>query len=394
MNDLREWLTLFGWRQTHAVRLGWAHLGADLRALLRSVPPAANFAFRPGPVDRPPSFLMVGTIEPRKGHAQTLDAFERLWASGLDVRLVIIGKPGWKTDLLAARLRKHAETGHRLFWLEAAGDDDLEAAYGTSTCLIAASLNEGFGLPLIEAAMRGLPILARDVPVFREVAGEHAAYFSGDDAESLAAAIRMWLDCHAAGTAPRPEQMPWLTWVQSVRSMLDCVLHGQWQDLWLPQPERGLVLRFWGSDPRLDGGGGERAGTRIVSAGRAGPLVAGLCGRLEAGMFEAVILGAVGAGGAGDADGLVCACGGDVVLGRAEIGAPAPAESGVLARIPFRLAIARADVEIRVVAGEDSDLFIAMVEVRTVEITPFDAQASPIAERVGRADRQPHDLIS
>ncbi len=393
MNDLREWLTLFGWRQPHAVRLGWAHLGADLRDLLRSVP-AANVAFRPGPVDHPRSFLMVGTIEPRKGHAQTLDAFERLWASGLDLRLMIIGKPGWKTDSIAARLRKHAETGHRLFWLEAAGDDDLEAAYETSTCLIAASLNEGFGLPLIEAAMRGLPILARDVPVFREVAGEHAAYFSGDDAESLAAAIRTWLDCHAAGTVPRPEQMPWLTWARSVRSMLDCVLHGQWQDLWLPQPERGLVLRFWGSDPRLDGGTGERVGTRIVSVGRAGPLVAGLCGRLEAGKFEAVILGAVGPGGAGDADGLVCACGGDVVLGRAEIGAPAPGESGVLARIPFLLAIARADVEIRVVADEDSDLLIAMVEVRTVEITPFDAQASPIAARVGRADRQPHGLTS
>ena len=41
---------------------------------------------------------MVGTIEPRKGHSQSLDAFELLWSKGAPQRLVIVGKPGWMTE--------------------------------------------------------------------------------------------------------------------------------------------------------------------------------------------------------------------------------------------------------------------------------------------------------
>ena len=379
MNDLREWLTLFGWSLTHEVKLGWAHLGADLGAQPRGRSPGADVASRQRTADSIPSFLMVGTIEPRKGHAQTLDAFECLWAAGLDARLVIIGKPGWKTEALAQRLRGHAEAGRRLLWFEAAGDDDLEAAYETCTCLIAASLNEGFGLPLIEAAMRGLPILARDLPVFREVAGEHAAYFSGDDAESLATAICSWLARRAAGAEPRPERMPWLTWAESVRAMLACVLHGQWHDVWRPQPETGLLARFWGSDPRLDGGGGVRIGTRIVSQRRSEPLVAGRIGGLRAGAFEVIIFGEMGTGGTEGTDALVCSCSGGQVLGRARIAAQFAAENGILARIPFRLAAECNDVEIRVLGDQHTDLSVAMVEIRMAEIPPLDVQAVPIA---------------
>ena len=47
-----------------------------------------------------PTFLMVGTLEPRKGHVQTLDAFEQLWQSGDDINLVIVGKQGWMVEEL------------------------------------------------------------------------------------------------------------------------------------------------------------------------------------------------------------------------------------------------------------------------------------------------------
>ncbi|OYW12619.1 MAG: hypothetical protein B7Z59_00690 [Acidiphilium sp. 37-67-22] len=375
MNDLRKWLTLFGGPLTHEVKLGWAHLGADLGTPLPSRSRGADIVFREWTTDSIPSFLMVGTIEPRKGHAQTLDAFERLWAAGLDARLVIIGKPGWKTEALAQRLRGHAEAGRRLLWFDGAGDDDLEAAYQNCNCLIAASLNEGFGLPLIEAAMRGLPILARDLPVFREVAGEHAAYFSGDDAESLAAAICSWLDCRAAGDEPRPELMPWLTWSESVRKMLDCVLHGQWHDIWRPQPESGLIARFWGSDPRLDGGGGVRVGTRIIGNRRAEPLVAGRFGSLSAGAFEVIILGEMGAGGNGGVEALIFCCSGEKLLGRARITASVQEKNGVLARIPFHLETARNDVEIRVTGSQHTDISVGMVEIHKAKIRSLGSEA-------------------
>ncbi len=61
------------------------------------------------------SFLMVGTLEPRKGYAQVLKAFEQLWQSDIDVNLIIIGKEGWMTEKLVDRLRAHQEQNKRLF---------------------------------------------------------------------------------------------------------------------------------------------------------------------------------------------------------------------------------------------------------------------------------------
>ena len=82
-------------------------------------------------------------------------------------------------------------------------------------------MGEGFGLPLVEAARRGVPIVARDLGVFREVAGPHAFYFSGSTADELATALRKWLQLHAAGRHPRSEGMPLVTWSDSTNGLLD-----------------------------------------------------------------------------------------------------------------------------------------------------------------------------
>lgn len=166
------------------------------------------------------SFLMVGTIEPRKGHAQTLAAFEQLWADGDDSRLVLVGKQGWKMDEFAQQLRQHPQAGKNLLWLEGASDEYLEKIYARADCLIAASECEGFGLPLIEAAQHKLPVLARDIAVFREVAGEHAAYFCARQPQELAQALRDWLRLFAAEAHPRSDSMPWLSWRDSARALL------------------------------------------------------------------------------------------------------------------------------------------------------------------------------
>jgi glycosyltransferase involved in cell wall biosynthesis len=200
------------------------HLGADIESSAPSMGLPENAPALLEKIKQQPSFLMVGTIEPRKAQAQALAAFEQLWREGVTVQLVLVGKEGWLMEEFCQKVRAHPEFGHRLLWLEGISDEFLEQVYAASSCLLAASEAEGFGLPLIEAAQHRLPIMARDIGVFREVAGAHASYFSGLQPENLARAIDAWLALYRAGDAPSSSSMPWLTWQQSTRRLLDIVL--------------------------------------------------------------------------------------------------------------------------------------------------------------------------
>ena len=226
-DDLREWLlaNLPGKGELPEVR--HFHLGSNLgeSAPTRGLPDDAPAVL--GKLARAPTFLTVGTIEPRKGHRQIVEAFDRLWAQGVTANLVIVGKLGWGTGDIVQRLRGHPEAGRKLFWLEAISDEYLDKVYAASTCLVAASEGEGFGLPLIEAAQHGLPIIARDLPVFREVAGEHAFYFSGASAEILAEALSRWMTMHGEGKAPHSAGMCWLSWAESAQQLMTVVLGAQ-----------------------------------------------------------------------------------------------------------------------------------------------------------------------
>ncbi|WP_371324646.1 FkbM family methyltransferase [Dechloromonas sp. ZY10] len=199
------------------------HLGADIDNSLptRGRPDDADATL--AALAGAPVFLSVGTIEPRKGQEQTLDACEALWRDGSEARLVLVGKEGWMMEAFAERLRTHPELNRRLFWLAGISDEFLEEIYASADCLIAASLTEGFGLPLIEAAQHGLPILARDIPVFREIAGTHAYYFSGNRPADLDRALRRWLELHAGGDAPSSAGLRWLTWQQSTAALKEII---------------------------------------------------------------------------------------------------------------------------------------------------------------------------
>lgn len=214
-------------------KLSYCHLGADINNSSPSKGLPENSQATLQQVQARPAFLMVGTIEPRKGYLEAINAFDELWQNGVDVNLVIVGKEGWQGLDSAMRrdipetikkLRNHPENGKRLFWLEGISDEYLEKMYANTSCLIAASYDEGFGLPLIEAAQHKLPIIARDIPVFREVAGEHAFYFDSMKPEGLADAIQQWLELYRLGKHPLSDNMPWLTWEQSAKNLQNIIL--------------------------------------------------------------------------------------------------------------------------------------------------------------------------
>jgi glycosyltransferase involved in cell wall biosynthesis len=233
--DLKNWLTemeLIPSQTKPNFQIQFSHHGADILKTDTSntLPKIATPIL--DELSRRPSFLMVGTIEPRKGHRLVLDAFNLLWQEGINVNLVIVGTEGWKSLPPEARrdipetivsLTTHPEVNKRLFWLNGINDTYLEKVYTASACLITASLGEGFGLPLIEAAQHKLPIIARDIPIFREVSGEHAFYFKGNDPTALASSIKTWLKLYATKTHPLSERMPWLTWEKSAASLIKLI---------------------------------------------------------------------------------------------------------------------------------------------------------------------------
>jgi len=224
--QLREWLDERD-RQAgesfHRPEIDWFHLGGDLEAHERDVSTSVSPMMEA--LDRSHStFLMVGTLEPRKAHGQVLEAFDRLWEEGRDINLVIVGKPGWHVESLVDTLNDHEQRGRHLFWLSDCDDATLRWLYQHSSCLIAASHDEGFGLPLIEAARHHLPILARDIPVFREVAGEHASYFSATDAGDVAGALCDWLEAQAQGRHVRSDAMEWQSWKASAAQLAERLL--------------------------------------------------------------------------------------------------------------------------------------------------------------------------
>lgn len=134
--------------------------------------------------------LIVGTLEPRKGHSDALAAFDQLWRQGYVIPLVLIGRAGWRTTELQAAIRQHEQHGRLLFWFDDASDEALHAAYRYCGLTLVPSLAEGYGLPLDEALALGSPVLARDIAVFRRDRQDRVDYFPENaDVQTLADAI-------------------------------------------------------------------------------------------------------------------------------------------------------------------------------------------------------------
>lgn len=183
-DSLRDYV-LEGTGAPPAFPIAWWRLGADFPA--GGDAPSAR-ARRIA--DGRPYFLGVGTVEPRKGYPVALDAVEKLWAEGADASYVIVGGRGWGMRAFEKRLARHPEFGKRLFWLDRAGDADLALLYRNARAMVLASFAEGFGLPIVEAAHYGTPVIASDIAVFHEAAGESAHYFPVLDRDRLADLMR------------------------------------------------------------------------------------------------------------------------------------------------------------------------------------------------------------
>jgi len=221
-NDFYEWKQKNIKRDANPFKISWYHLGANINANIDTQNNlSADEKEVINVIKSKRTFLMVSTLEPRKGHEQTLLAFEKLWDEGLDVNLVIVGKEGWKVSQLINRIKNHKELGKRLFWLKQVSDDYLNELYKNSSCLLVASEGEGFGLPVIEAQLHNIPVLARDLMVFREVSQGNTFYFKDSQSpDVIFFAVRGWLNLEKSNRITSSNNCKVLTWDESAKYLL------------------------------------------------------------------------------------------------------------------------------------------------------------------------------
>lgn len=202
-------------KRNRPLKIFYFHMGANV--------PAGNMTVRNNIfqfVKKKKTFLMVGTLEPRKGHMVVMQAFLNLIKfKKLDCQLLIIGHNGWKNNEIQHKLEL-PELKEKVLWVQDASDEELRWAYAHSTALIAASKDEGFGLPLIEASFFGLPIICSDIPIFREVTQGYADYFKAMDAEDLADCICDWLK---KKMHPDSRKIRIYTWQDAAKEVSDII---------------------------------------------------------------------------------------------------------------------------------------------------------------------------
>lgn len=199
--------------------IGRLRMGSDIDASIPSQGTCGDVRRLLEQIRFRPAILMVGTIEPRKGYDAAIAAFEHLWKTRPNDApdLVIIGKGGWKTEALQQYLRSHPERGRRLHWLDRVTDEGLCLFYEGCRGVFMASRGEGFGLPLIEAALHRRHVLARDLAVFQEQRIPGAMYFSDDRPEPLADRL---MDLTRAGQERTAPQADLPTWSECVEGLL------------------------------------------------------------------------------------------------------------------------------------------------------------------------------
>ncbi len=131
-----------------------------------------------------PTFVVIGTIEPRKNHALLLEIWRKF---ADDIRpeniphLHIIGQRGWGNGSVFNILDGDPIVGRYVFEYNDLTDAQVQAQLAQSTALLFPSFVEGYGLPLIEAARLGVPVLCGENAIYQEIIGDYPLYLNVDN---------------------------------------------------------------------------------------------------------------------------------------------------------------------------------------------------------------------
>ncbi|MBI1862104.1 MAG: glycosyltransferase family 4 protein [Deltaproteobacteria bacterium] len=171
--------------------------------------------------DARPFILCIACLEVRKNLTPLLTALEHL-----PVRLALIGNLGFGGQEIEARLKAHPRRTHILH-LTSAQDADLAALFQACTTYVQPSLDEGFGMPVIDALRFGKRPVLSEIPVFFEIAGGTADYFTPTDASQLTEVLKHNL-AHTQDPKPSRTRAQSLTWDRVAHQLLSLYRPKRW----------------------------------------------------------------------------------------------------------------------------------------------------------------------
>ena len=128
--------------------------------------------------------MTVSRVDNRKNHVRMLHAFEGLVREGFPHRWIVAGPPGHGAENFARALGD-SPARERVEWRRDVSEKELPGLYGKAALFLFASLNEGFGLPPLEAMVAGTPVLTSCVTSMPEVCGDAAWYCEPTDVERI-----------------------------------------------------------------------------------------------------------------------------------------------------------------------------------------------------------------
>jgi glycosyltransferase involved in cell wall biosynthesis len=160
------------------------------RSRIRVIPHGVRVPSRSDETARERIILFVGAVQKRKNVRRLVEAFER---TPRDWKLVLAGSVGYGSEAELQAVERSARraditiTGY-------IPNDDLERLYSRASILAFPSLDEGFGLPVLEAMARGLPVLTSNRSALPEVAGSAALLVDPLDTESISTALNRLIE--------------------------------------------------------------------------------------------------------------------------------------------------------------------------------------------------------
>ncbi|HVE68569.1 MAG TPA: glycosyltransferase family 1 protein [Solirubrobacteraceae bacterium] len=172
-----------------------------------------------------PVVLTVSGKRPSKNLARLVEAMARVHAERPDAVLVMPGAPTPHEQELR-ELADRLGVSERVRFPAFVPDADLEGLYRVARCFVFPSLYEGFGLPVLEAMRRGVPVACSPASSIPEVAGDAALYFDPLDPAQIADAIRRLLEDDALAsrlTAAGRERQRAFSWRRTAEGTLECI---------------------------------------------------------------------------------------------------------------------------------------------------------------------------